>query len=254
MKLPRLASPLLVALLFGAGCSSTPPSSTSDAPRAEAPSPVPVARGSCDHAYYPLKSGSSITYKTISTGPSTSFSMTVVEATQASAKLKYHFEPSFDLDSEIACTNEGIRATSYLDMGSAFSGGKMSAKTISSYGQLLPQDLRVGSVWASGYEVETTTTMPDAVRMGMGSGRSTFHTTNTAMGEVTVTVPAGTFTALKVESKMKIHTVLGARMPPMDSESTTYNYFVRGKGLVKSETTDSRGGSSGMEATSIETP
>lgn len=238
-------------VLFGAGC----PSSASPRESAQTPSaPVAMHGGNCDNAYYPLKKGIKATYATHFPGHDSTYSWEVTDATDDSATLTYTFSPTLHVTSEISCTGDGLQAKTYMDLGSAMSGGKVSAKTTSASGSIFPKDVHPGSVWTSRYEVETENNMPAAAKLGMKTGHMVVSTTSTAMGEESVTVPAGTFTALKVEAKMLIHMSLGANMPSIDTQTTSVSYFVKGKGLVKTETTDSRGGTSGMEATSIVIP
>ena len=143
---------------------------------------------------------------------------------------------------------------SYINAG-ATGNEQITMRTLKAIGEFLPRNLHVGSVWTNSYEVEATNTNPVAVRMGFGTTRmtTTTTTTNKAIGEVTVTVPAGTFTAIKVETVNKTKTELGFGKPPSEFEIKSYTYFVRGKGLVKTETV-SNGVTMGTEATSIVVP
>lgn len=246
-----IAGSLAGLVLFGAGCASSP---TPQGGSAQTPSaPVAMHGGNCDNEYYPLKKGTKVSYATHYPGHDSTYSWEVTDATDDSATVTYTFSPTLHPTSEITCGADGVRAKTFMDMG-AMSGGSVTAKTISSSGSILPKDVHTGSVWTSRYEVETENNMPAAAKLGMKTSHMVVSTTSTAIGEESVTVPAGTFTALKVEAKMLTHMTLGANMPAIDTQTTSISYFVEGKGLVKTETTDSRGGTSGMEATSIIVP
>lgn len=256
MYTSRILPAVLCSLvLLGVGCSPESRPATPESPAAETPSaPLAQGGGTCDHPYYPLKQGTKVTFNTQAAEQDNAFSFEVTEASSDRATLTYQFGPTLHMESEIVCGDDGIHATGYLNMAGALSGGQLTSRTVSARGSILPNDFRVGSTWSSMFEVETQNTNPDAIRLGMGTGHMTMHTTSTALGEESVTVPAGTFDAIKVEMKMKTRMVLGGSIPPIDTETTSYSYFVRGKGMVKTETLDSRGTNSTMEATEILTP
>lgn len=259
MHYPLLPSVLAACILLGAGCSATPnPAPTPSPEQPASPSaPQDQARAqasNCDHPYYPLKLGTKTSYKTSAAGHASTFQWEVREATNDHATLHYTFDRGMQMDSELSCGDDGLLAKTYLDLGSVMAGGDVQAKTLSSSGNFLPRDLAVGTTWTSTYEVEVKNTNPQAAQLGMATNHMNLTTENKVISEEQVTVPAGTFTALKVESKNAMKMKLGANMPEVNTAYTTYSYFVRGKGLVKSEISDSQLGTSGMEATEIVTP
>ncbi len=182
-----------------------------------------------------------------------SYSWEVTEATGDHVKLAYHFSPTLTTVSDVTCSDEGLRMDSYINTAAATGNEQMTVKTVRAAGQYVPRDLHVGSEWTNSYEVEATNTNPIAIRMGFGTTHMTIDTKNKAVSEEKVTVPAGTFTAIKVESVNNTSTVLGAGKPASTFAITSYLYFVRGKGLVKTETV-SNGVTMGVEATKITVP
>jgi hypothetical protein len=256
MKTSRLFLMLTALTLLGAGCSSS--SSATPSPSAESgdhptPSPAMAQRTDCGNPYYPLKQGTKMTYATHMAGHDSTYSYEVTEATDHSAKLAYSFGTNLNITSDITCDENGIHADASISPTSNIPGGQITSRTISANGDLIPHDLQAGDHWTSKVEVETTNSMPQAARLGMGTGHSFTFSTSTVIGEESVTVPAGTFTAMKVESKILTRISFGSRMAPVDKQMTTETYFVRGKGMVKSTTNDGTMPTT-VEATEIITP
>lgn len=256
MRISPLSPILLAGCLFGAGCgATTTPPSPEQPQHPAAQEPAPTQASNCDHPYYPLKLGTKTSYRTSAAGRVSTFQWEVREATNDHAMLHYSFDGGMQMDSEMSCGDDGLLAKTYLDLSSAMAGGDVEAKTISSSGHFLPRDLAVGTTWTSTYEVEAKNNNPQAAQLGMSTTHMNLTTKNTAVSEEQVTVPAGTFSAIKVESNNKMKMKLGPNLPDVDTEFTSYSYFVRGKGLVKSEILDSHSlPSGGMEATDIITP
>ncbi len=241
---PLLVSSFLL-LLVGAGCSAS---------KVAVSTPPTLGGSKCDHPYYPLRVGTKMSYaSSAKSALRSSYSWEVTEVSGDHAKLAYHFSPTLTTVSDVTCTDGSLRMDSYINTATASGNEQMTMKTLNASGQFLPRDLRVGSEWTNSYEVEATNTNPVAVRMGFGTTRMITTTTNKAIGEETVTVPAGTFTAIKVEMVNKTKTELGAGKSPSAFEITSYAYFVRGKGLVKTETV-SNGVTMSTEAMNITVP
>ena len=251
-----LSSLLASSLLLGAGCQVRTSAPEAVIPTGEQPrqAPLPTTATNWDHPYYPLRLGTKSSYTSQAAGRSSRFSWEVRSSNDDKVRLHYAFERGLEMDSELSCGEDGLRAKTYLDLSSVMSGGNVKAKTISSSGHFLPRELAIGTRWESAYEVEIENTSPQAAQLGMSANQMNLHTKNTVIAEEQVTVAAGTFTALKVESKNTMKMKLSPTLPEITSSFTTFNYFVRGKGLVKSTTTDERLGTSSIEATEIYTP
>jgi hypothetical protein len=253
----------LALLLTGAGCGSTSsvtpsvtPTMPTSAPAAVAPSVV-ADLGACNNPYYPLKKGTKVDYSSHVGKTTNSYSWEVTDAATDHVTLAYHFPHASDATTDMACGPTGIRTTTYLNLNqlSSSAATQATSKTISSSGDFLPSDLHVGSTWQNSYELEITNTNPELVKLGMGTSHMTISAQNKALDEESVTVAAGTFTAIKVESKSTMKISLGAKLPTTNTDVMSYLYFVKGKGLVKTETSGTSGGSDfGSEATSITIP
>jgi hypothetical protein len=89
-------------------------------------------------------------------------------------------------------------------------------------------------------------------RMGMGTMDMTIRAANTVVGEGAVTVPAGSYQALKVETVSTVGIVMGGRAP-IETVTTSTAYWVKGVGMVKT-TAKSASGEWGAEAQSVRLP
>ena len=133
---------------------------------------------------------------------------------------------------------------------------EQSFETLSQEGVFLPKDLRVGSEWDTTYAVEGKFTTPAMGNQPVNMKQS-IAMQQKALAEESVTVPAGTFTAIKIEQKTTVTIDFGAnaimqqfasQMPPITT--TNYLWLVKGVGMVKSESVY-QGETSRVEAISI---
>lgn len=245
-----LAISLLSVLTLGAGCQASP--STPGAPQ-KTGSFGWGGGNNCDHPYYPLKAGTKITYETSVGARKNTFSWEVVKASTEEAQIKYHFEPSTDVVSNISCDGSGLIVKEFVNPSNA-GATQSTSKTLSTSGNFLPKNLNATSKWSNEFVVETTNTNPDLVRLGLAKTVMTISSNNKSLGETSVTTPAGTFTAMKVEQKTSMRITLNDGKPDLVTDTVTMNYFVQGKGLVKSETEDQYAGKIDMDAVSIQIP
>lgn len=262
-------------VLLGAGCNHADRSvvgSGASAPDLGAAMTGPAGgvmtgpQSACDHPYYPLRPGYEVHYRStfpaIAGVSSGGYSLKVTNGTTNSVTLAAVFdssvpgEPPITSEQVIDCTNSGLRARSYLDLGSRVTGSGVSSRfnaiTRNSTGEMLPEDVRVGSEWRSGFDVTmqaaTSTAMPtlapdSPLARPMDISVSV---TRRAVAEETVRVPAGEYQALRVAAT----TDLGLGSPITGTE-----WWVRGVGMVKS-TYDLGSGSENIvtEATSVNVP
>ncbi len=224
---------------FGAGCGNGSSSVASMA-----------GLSSCSNAYYPLNKGAKISYLSRIGEKTSNIDVEVTDIGSDYAMLTYHLGPTLTMDQKVTCTKDGLVIKAYFNPSMK---DQSKVKTISSSGQFLPKDIHVGSEWSDAYQAEMTNDSFEAQKLGMSKTYMDTTSKNTVIGEESVIVPAGTFTALKVKSVNTVAVKLKANSPGMPGEITTYNYFVKGKGLVKTITTQG-GITIGMEATSISTP
>ncbi|MBD3251734.1 hypothetical protein GF380_04770 [Candidatus Uhrbacteria bacterium] len=183
----------------------------------------------CDHAYFPLREGYSVTFASPVEGfGDAGYTMTVTDSSDHTATLDYDFTQGDTIfNQELECKDGQIRALSYFNGAGAVS---FDVETVSAEGEILPADLGPGKEWTSTYEIvmkSTDPNMPESLR----NFNASVTMQRKALGEEEVTVPAGTYTALQVE------TVVDFAMEtefPIDFGYEGTEYWVKGVGLVKS--------------------
>ncbi len=212
--------------------------------------------GPCAHPYYPTKVGSSVTYATfVGTTPG-EYVVTVNENATGTVTLGYQIKGvQGALTQAIACDPSGnLAAQSYLDLASAISGSKFSMQTKSRSGVLLPADLKVGSEWSATYDVNVTPEdNPNLQALGITTINQQVMITRKVVAEERVTVGAGAFDALKVKVTTKVDAALSGADPADAINIETDEWWVKGIGLVKSDSTFN-GTRSMMEASSVHIP
>ncbi|MBP7134428.1 hypothetical protein KBA73_04400 [Patescibacteria group bacterium] len=263
-------------VLLGAGCASSAPSAAPTS--ADGSSSVPAlvatrpgetgapAMSACAHPYYPLKQGYNVRYRISSRdfqgAPQvTHYNQRVTSADANSVTLTTQFEDTtgattFSADQALRCDGGHLRATAYVDFSSQLMGGAAPAfrtETRNVTGDLLPADLQVGSDWTGSFAVTMTPANAAAENAPLGRGIDlTIRTHRRVVGEETVTVPAGTYQALKIQAETGMDGIAGGSE---NTDLVTTEWWVRGVGLVKS--VFAAGGAMGdivTEASSINVP
>lgn len=210
--------------LLGQGCARPTPSGR-----------APLAtRGGCENAYYPLNPGSSITYRLMSgsSAPS-SYRVNVLDSEAGRHRIQYVFQAdggSLTLNQDFTCEDGVISAKGYADFSQAVAGAPgFRYETVSVEGVFLPADLRVGSEWETTYNMVIRSDDP-AMKAVLDGKRQTLRMKNTIVGEETVTVPAGTFTALRMASDVNITSEIAVGFR---SNFLSETWLVRDVGMVK---------------------
>lgn len=222
---------VVVLVLMGAGCRSSS-RSTSE------PDPAPgdeifgrlrpdeggssgeerARRASCDNIFYPLRNGYSVTYRTtfppidgVSQGGYT-VSISNVEDQRAVVHAVFDSQttgqPPITSDQTIVCNNTGgIVGVGFVDMGNRIAGGSRTANLFHGVsdqisGELLPSNVRPGVSWFTKYNVHITplavvenSPIREPIVMPIKIERR-------ALREERVSVPAGSYETMVVESKM----------------------------------------------------
>lgn len=219
----------MVALL-GAGCGGAAPSSPSGA----APTPSRPVAGRCLNTYYPLNAGSSIQYRSVNGGTEIPFKISVIEHDADGIKLEYDMTVrgrNAKITNELECVGGTIKGKGYFDFASAFLGFDVSYEVLEMSGEILPADMRVGKEWVNTSKVKMTTEDTGPVGRMMNGRVSTTKITNKVTAEESVTVPAGTFTALKVEQKIEMQFEMSGR--PFNTTTNSTAWYVKDVGLIK---------------------
>ena len=250
---PRALPPPPPALLAGlclllalAGCRRElpPPVAGSGTANANAaPAATPAAATLCGAPYYPVRAGLERQYRvTYAKGglPPATYTETHADITPDSFKLRYTF-PDLTVDTGWNCTPEGMVALEYGKLDFAREqNAKFKLETVGRAGVTVPAAARwrVGETWQSRYDIKgTISTGQQGEPPGEGTG--TIEIANDIVGEEEVTVAAGKFRALKVESvfHMQMTVRIGKISVPTSTDMKNVSWFAEGVGMVKAVST-----------------
>lgn len=263
MKHLFLSGLLIGSVVLGAGCGRTPetPRTPTELGRATStnsaqPSTNTGATDSlCSHPYFPAKNGYRVDYKSSANNRISNYNLSVSDVTRDQATMTFSMGTT-TIAHRIGCTDNGIVEHQFLNLSSLLTGGIVEIESRGATGTMLIRDLRPGARWSQGFDF-ITTSYAGELRMVMGSNVTIDRE---AISEESVTVQAGTFTAMKVKSKINMRNKLMMDAGTNDLPLITLEqneWWVRGKGLVKSQSTGS-GSPINMnwtsEATAIVTP
>jgi hypothetical protein len=259
----------LLITIFIAACSTPPvsPTNTQSSEAAQTTATVSAAEATatlegdtpgagaslCTNAYYPVSQGATWTYKSTG-GPAGEYSFT---DTITSVR-----ENSFTLSTQIGdlartqewtCTAEGLAA---LQLGGA-PAAMLNSQNIqlnldinNITGVTFPSQITPGNQWQQTMDLQGNVTMMNQEAQAAGNAQMSFS----AIGEESVTVPAGTFEALKVVVNVALNveaTYEGITLPVSFSGDYTY-WFAPGVGWVKSSGTGNVLGSSFSDTTELQ--
>lgn len=225
---------------------------------AVAPGPTPVTpdeefvgETACDYLYFPLREGATWNY----TGPEINLNWLVVDASgdQETAEVTMQADIGSDLtiDYHWTCTAaDGIVSYDFgtFNLGATEGLGDVQFNVVESSGSFLPPgELEPGMTWQNSYTIVTTFEISGQSFSSTASNSTSY----TAVGVETVTVAAGTFEAMRVESTGT--TTTEAAGQSFSGTSTSVTWFARGVGMVKVDSS-SQGVSTVMELTSYSIP
>jgi len=216
--------------------------------------------GLCANPYFPVVNGATWTYS-VTGSPIQDFSYTDT-ITNASAN-GFTLSTSFALEGGLqrtqawGCQADGLVALEYTGGPSASlssEGLVAEFNTTAVTGITLPVNLAVGSSWTQTMEFEGDMTISEGTT-ATTTGSATFAAS--AVGNETVTTPAGTFETIKVEIQQTINitaNVSGVSMPITFTGVATA-WYASGVGMVKTvQTEDFMGSTSTIELQSYSIP
>src|SRR6266542_2488349 len=252
---------LFLLLIFITACSkanTTPtsaPASTEESINTAAPDGVatvateapitPVAGGQCANQYYPVREGATWSYA--STGsPAGNYNYTdSITAVRADGYTLTSQFGDLTRTQEWACRPEGLVALQLGGGALTSQNLKLEVTTQNASGVSYPAKINTGDTWD--YTLDFTGKMDVAGNSGDASGNDKVHFN--ALGIESVSVPAGTFDAMKVQVDTTLNinvTYQGVSVPV--AVTSSYNYwYAEGVGWVKASGTGSVGGQSFSE-------
>jgi hypothetical protein len=195
-----------------------------------APTPIPPNAGNpndeCGNPYYPVVNGAQWIYGittasdgststanySMETGEDGLFSITI-QGDDSTAVLRGQ------------CTDDGIILMDAPGISGSFSsdGGGSTMTTQNVEGVTLPNDVLAGDDWSQVISIVAQSSSGDTILS------ATIETNYVALGYEIVTVPAGSFTALKVEQTGSM--TMGASEPYL---TRGFLWYAQGIGIVKS--------------------
>ncbi|MBI5933630.1 MAG: hypothetical protein HY867_07970 [Chloroflexi bacterium] len=204
---------------------------------AASPTPQPT---DCFNAYYPVKAGATWTYQMSGTSADT-FTHSIVSASDKEFTDQDAFGSGTTRTGQWRC--EGGNLISLTPGGGSAAvvaaGVVFNFTVTENTGVTVPADMGVGSAWSQDIKFEGK---QDVGGIQLDT-KNEAATSCTAIGRESVTVPAGTFDALKVECISKI-TITVAGMAPFVIEGPSTAWYAEGIGMVKTV-----GSGGGYEAT-----
>jgi Ca-activated chloride channel family protein len=190
--------------------------------------PGPVASSSgdaCDHRYFPLRSGATWNYAT-SEGSST---WTVTSAGGGAATMDFGV-PGGTFTVHWSCGDGGVSSYDFGSFGSSDLAGFGTIEVVSTSGTWIPsaEMLEGGSSWSH----EFTTTVSGGAEGITVDITATTSEDWTASGVESVSVPAGTFEAIRVDGSATTSISGGFFDVPATSVTHTF-WYAPGVGIVK---------------------
>lgn len=178
----------------------------------------------CGNPYYPIVDGAKWIYRTQvqDNAPTTAtHSMSVLDDGSFTLTVQGN-DDVFTIDG--ICGEDGVILMDVPGISATYSGegGGSSLSTTNDDGVTVPDDIQVGNDWSQTISVVASSD-------GEATLSATVKTTYKALGYETVTVPAGTFYALKVEQNGSM-TIHGS--PPFETHG--FLWYAQGVGTVKS--------------------
>ncbi|MFA6053714.1 MAG: hypothetical protein WC762_14120 [Methylobacter sp.] len=238
----RFKSLILTSLMFaslalvGVGCGQQTSNTTGD-----------KTSDTCGNPYYPFKPGMAITYHETSSAGSSDYTIRTVSVAGTTATIRAELADGSTADMTADCASGSVELKGSSSLGAAMQGTTFKTTIVSSTGMYMPANVKAGSAWSNSETIRMDLSGDAAA--SLGSITLTTTEQSRAISEESVTVPAGTFTAMKVEIKRTSTTVAKmGKIPP--STQTSTEWWVKGIGMVKTVTV-SQDGTSTIEAKSI---
>lgn len=264
----KLLVSVLLTIIFLVACSfpSNNPVIEPQTTQSEPPQPgateapltseggMPVrGEGLCSNAYYPVRQGATWNYKSTG-GPAGeySFTDTLTSVREDGFTLSTQFS-DLTRTQEWACKPEGLVALQFGGAPAAMLNAQnmqLNLEVSNVSGVTFPDAISAGDQWQHSLDLQGDMTVAGEQGTATGNAQTSF----TAIGEESVTVPAGTFAAMKIQVDTTLNlnvSYQGLSVPVTFSGSYTY-WFVQGVGWVKASGIGRVAGSSFSETTELQ--
>jgi len=259
-QIPLLAIVVLVFAVLACNFSGTP---TSEPPVTSVPSAMPAASpvpsssspsGACANSLYPVVAGASWTYTT-TIGVIGDYTRTIMTVSPDGFTDQDVFSNGATRTGEWGCDSGSLIAhqpdggpTGVVQTDNATAEFQTTALS----GVTLPAAVNVGDTWMQNFTLEGN----ESINGKSIPAKNETAYSCTAGGIESVTVPAGTFDAVRVDCNTEITitvTVAGAEVPAHVSSTSTM-WYAAGVGMVKSDNVISGAASNTVELTAYNIP
>ncbi len=192
------------------------------------------ANSACSNAFYPVAPNAQWTYRaTTSQAPSSSanYEVTISNVTASSFTEHRAFDGT-NVDDTWTCSSDGLASTQFGNLHVHGITGFQFSTTQNTGITIPPADQwAIGKTWTSGYDIQGQL-QQNGVNL---SGTGTVDIQNKIAAEEQVTVPAGAFTAFRVDSIITLNLTPTGSVPiPIKLTLNQSSWYARDTGLVKS--------------------
>jgi hypothetical protein len=234
-KIKHTRGMLSLLLLFTSACAGG--GAPTEAPSIGDTAPPAAEDNPCANPYYPVRQGASWTYTSTGSGlGDTTWTDTITSVRSDGFTLTSQY-PDLMRTQEWACRPEGLVA---LQLGGGPAGSLTTGETNlvmntrNASGVTYPKEIAPGQTWSHTLDYTGEMNIAGQPADAVGDAKAGF----TAIAFESVTVPAGTFNAIKVEVQQTINinaTFQGVTVPVTFSGMTT-SWYAEGVGWIKSVT------------------
>lgn len=231
-------APIAILLIASAACGPTPQVTQSPNPSAvPQPTNTPNPAGLCANNLIPVKQGATWTYTdNAGTSDSEDFTATFSSVRPDGFTVSVTSAGSPAIDQQWTCTPAGIVASSLGSgqgvLGLTVAGIQASLSTSNPTGVTLPANVQTGTKWPYGLDIAGSLSQGNL----QADLKGNIATSMEAVGTESVTVPAGTFNAIKVQgtSTLSVGASYQGLSLPITSVINTTFWFAPGVGWIKS--------------------
>lgn len=224
------AAPTAAATLPPTQAPTEPPTQTAT-PEASA---TPESRGGCDNPLFPVVNGATWSYSGTG-GPAGDYSYTdtITDVRAEGFTITSKFDDDLTRTQEWACKPEGLVALQLPGGAAAITTRQFQAtfETSNVQGVTIPASVDPGDKWSFSLTIKGTQEVSGVKAETSGDAAYDFA----AVGTETVTVPAGTFDAMKVDGVLTLNltALVSALSIPVQITMKTTSWFAPGVGMVK---------------------
>ncbi len=256
MRIPKLTrfAALSLAFIFAAACSPVVPT-PSPLPPTPTPTVTPNPAGLCANNVIPVKEGVTWTYtNNVGTSGAEQFTATISEVRPDGFTVELSSAGNPTLRQDWICKPEGLVASG-LGSGQGFMGINVAGidadlSTSNATGVILPGNVQQGTQWPFGIDISGKLSQGNLSADLTGNIASAMQ----AVGSESVTVPAGTFNAIKVQGTptLKVNASYQGLTLPFTSSVNVTLWFAPGVGWIKSTVSGELLGTSFSDTTELQ--